>query len=435
MNGITKINRDELIYKGSSGKQEFVTFEKVNAHELDQQIKHILDDQRIPAGDRLLLKRYSLNLANTLPSLHSRYAYLCQIRLLSLAVKKKFKTMTKTDLQRYFLSMESKGLKRRTISCAQAFIVAFFKWFFKLPRDAPNSECPQVISWIKIKMSQHVRQPHEVLTPEDVKKMAQVATNSRDAAIILTLFDTGARSAEFLRMKTTDIQWDTYGAHARVLTGKHEHYKKSRSLRLTYAVPALKTWFESHPYRDQNAPLWLNLGTWHGKGMQKAGLKKMIKTLAKRAGVSLERAYPHSFRHCKCYDLIRQGFTEIDLRLWFGWSRFSAMPSLYSSAYAMIDMERKILQKQGVVIDTELKKDSLEPKVCNRCQHQNSATFILCERCHNTLDLKAALDLEKERVSKDEKTAQLIPFLIEKLIQLDPKTADELKAFGETVGR
>ena len=415
---------------------EHLQFEDIQKDLVNKYTQNILNDERLSKANKKVLGDYYLYLANVMQSVESRRSYLTYVKALAIDLKKELKEVTKTDLQTFFHGLEKRGLKETSIFNSKLYLRCFFKWLHNVKKDAKKDEMPDVISWMEFKKDKTIKTPDEVLNVEEIKKMAQVCSNPRDSAIILSLFETGARCGEFLRLKISDVSFDKYGAVINMSTGKHQHYKKFRKLRMIYSVPSLKRWIEVHPNRDNpDSSLWITLGSYLGRGLAKDGLKRIIKVTARMCDIPKKKAYPHSFRHARCYDLLSKGFTDKDLRIWFGWSENSNMPSIYSGAYGMKDTEFKILKQEGLLNgDEEEKKEQiLKPQVCAKCGHENSATLKFCEKCYFALDLKTVVDEEEQKHGKDVKTVKLVEFLLKKITDLDPKAKEELKEFERKI--
>ena len=54
--------------------------------------------------------------------------------------------------------------------------------------------------------------PEQLLTEEDVKKLADQCENSRDKAFVLALYETGGRIEELLNLRRKHVSIDSYGA-------------------------------------------------------------------------------------------------------------------------------------------------------------------------------------------------------------------------------
>lgn len=187
-----------------------------------------------------------------------------------------------------------------------------------------------------------------------------------------------------------------------------------RNLRLIHCVPALKKWIEVHPDKSNGeAPLWIQLSRKPGEPLSKDGLKQLIKTTANFCKIEKNKAFPHSFRHLRVYDLLSKGFSDMDLRLYFGWSRTSNMPSVYSSAYSLKDVENKLLKDAGVIPKNGEQEEIFKTKLCLSCEEVNEATRTFCKKCNYTLDVKEIVEKDKHDSEKIEKINERIDALIE----------------------
>ena len=116
---------------------------------------------------------------------------------------------------------------------------------------------PPEINWLKPRTRRSHKLPEELITQEEVLKMAEVADNLRNKAFVLILYETGCRVGELISVKMKNVQFDQYGAILRV-TGK----TGSRRVRLVVAIHNLSYWLESRPWKeDPNAALWPKLTT------------------------------------------------------------------------------------------------------------------------------------------------------------------------------
>jgi integrase len=87
------------------------------------------------------------------------------------------------------------------------------------------------VSWIKRRKSKNGLLPKDIWAPEEVNKVASLASNMRDRAFILGLFGSGCRIGEFLSLRRKDVIFDKYTCQISV-DGK----TGSRRIRLTPAA-------------------------------------------------------------------------------------------------------------------------------------------------------------------------------------------------------
>jgi len=162
--------------------------------------------------------------------------------------------------------------------------------------------------------------------------MIEVA-NLRDKAILSVLWS-GVRLGELWNLKPSDITWDQHGCTISVF-GKTGH----RIVRVEL-WEYLKNWTENRKSRSKY--LWTALDNyWKGKRLSKKGIRKSLIRLAKKSQIN-KPINPHNFRHSSATHLCKLGLNDIQLRIYFGWSRDSKMPSLYSHLSAR-DVDSKLV--------------------------------------------------------------------------------------------
>ncbi len=141
---------------------------------------------------------------------------------------------------------------------------------------------------------------------------------------------------------------------------------------------------------DPAAPLFLTYSR-YGFGSRRLNertVQNLCKVIQKNAGVTT-RVNPHAFRHARATDRAREGFTEMELRIMFGWSKTSSMPAVYIHLSGA-DVKKKILQKAGMVeAPVPAGERPLDPVVCPRCGLLNQKGFYTCARCNSPLSAEA----------------------------------------------
>jgi len=232
--------------------------------------------------------------------------------------------------------------------------------------------------------------PEKILTPEEIKKMAEVADNPRDKALVLTLYETGARIGEFLNIRIGDIKFDEYGARI-VLEGK----TGMRVVRVVAGSSALAEWLAQHPFReDKNAFIWIPFTKRSkNKPLSHRSVSKILKELAKKAGIKKE-VYPHLFRHSRATELAKY-LTEQQLKVYFGWEKTSDMAEIYVHLSGK-DLDKSVLKAYGIEFK-EKEETTLKPKVCPRCGYVNDPTAKFCARCGLPLTTDALIEAERKK--------------------------------------
>ncbi len=280
---------------------------------------------------------------------------------------------------------------------------------------------PERVSWINTtNRDLNRKDPSQLITSEEVKRMVKNCNNSRDKAIISTLYESGMRRGEIWSLDIGDVELDPKGAIVRLNPDEGGLKTGTRTVRLINSSPYLENWIRDHPDGDNpSSPLWVSLAyNANGEKLSKAAINRLINRAAKRADIK-KNVYPHLFRHSRATELAKLGFTETDMKIMLGWTRTSEMPARYIHMSGA-DVEEKILRFHGLLDDEEEQEpDPLEPWVCPRqsCGHKNPADARFCGRCTLARSAKDAEELEEaqETTAKDFiKMMKENPELIEK---------------------
>jgi site-specific recombinase XerD len=132
----------------------------------------------------------------------------------------------------------------------------------------------------------------------------------RDAAILLFMYDTGARRGEVVGLQVNDIELRSRLGY---VTGKGGH---TRAVRFgTKAAVAIDRYLRlRRAHRHANSPaLWIG----QDGALRESGLAQMIAKRCVRAG--LPRLHPHQLRHTFAHEYLANGGQEGDLQRLAGW--------------------------------------------------------------------------------------------------------------------
>jgi len=361
--GIKKMNEDELVC--DENKEAIISFSKV----------------RLAKG-----------------SSHGRVAKVIYcLRFMCHWLKKPFSQATKDDLIGLIGELEGNNhYSEFTKYDYKIVLKMFFKWF-----KGNDEEFPTEIKWLmpRLKNENH-KLPEDLLTEDEILRMANAANHPRDKAIILVLYETGCRIGELLTLKIKHVHFDQYGAVLRV-SGK----TGDRRVRIISSAPTLASWIDIYERaKDSEAPLWCPRTA--NQNLRKNGVRfldhrsvyEMLRSLAKKAGVN-KKIYPHLFRHSRATALAGK-LTEAQMKEYFGWVQGSDMAATYVHLSGR-DVDDALLKLHGLGKENQQQEDKMKVRICQRCKEQNSPIAKFCIRCGLPLDADFIAKIETERENAD----------------------------------
>lgn len=310
--------------------------------------------------------------------------YMSQMNMISRWFGKNLADVDEKDVEQLVGSLERSSKKYSTKRDYKITIKKFFKWLYR-------SEKLEMVDWIPTKKSrENDKLPEDMLTPDDIKKMVDAAGNARDRAIIYTLYESAARISELANMKMRDVKFDEDGAliHLDGNTGP-------RTVRVAYSVPALGTWIEMHPNKnDKDAYVWINIGSRSkGQPMKYSSFQRLIIRTAKKANID-KNVHHHLFRHSRATEL-SQVIEQPLLEKFMGWVHGSGMTSVYLHL-SDEDLDNAICNMYGRD-NRKSKEPALKPQFCPFCDKPISPTSQLCTNCGKPLNAETAIDLDEKR--------------------------------------
>ena len=228
-------------------------------------------------------------------------------------------TMDRTHIRHWLTTMHQKGNKPSTVSVRYRSVSRFFNWCVEDGEREDNPmdriDAPRIPDSI-----QPYYLPHDV---EAVVRAIDLVTphDNRDAAIIMTLFDTGVRAAELCGMKLENLNWEEGTI---LVTGKADKQRRiSFGQQAFHAIDRYLT-----IRREESNWLWLGSAN---KPFVVNGLRMMLRRRFGTAGMKFQGA--HAFRRGFAMEYLAAGGQEGDLKELGGWNDY-AMVTRYAKANA-----------------------------------------------------------------------------------------------------
>lgn len=361
-----------------------------------QELKRLANDN-LPEPTKKKIEEFSrIRLAKGSTKLRVVKCIWC-LRTMAKWLNKDFAEATKDDLLTLVTEMDMKDYSEYTRYDFKIVLKMFYKWLL-----GNDEEFPAVIKWLKPKLKNEKHKlPEELLSVEEVQKLANATTNPRDKALILILYESGCRIGELLYLKLRNIQFDQYGAVLRV-SGK----TGDRRIRVIASVQVLSAWLQEHPDKtNPNAPLWpARLGRYKPEPCSYPLILAMLERTKKATGIR-KRVYPHLFRHSRATALANK-LTEAQMKEYFGWTQGSDMAATYVHLSGR-DVDTALLSMYSMKDVPVQKEVKLDIRICSRCKEKNAPTQSFCGKCGNPFDEKLLI------VDPNKKPNDLMNILIE----------------------
>ena len=350
---------------------------------LELALRNIIESNRISAKNKeLILKFLDYCKAEGLSDMRVEH-YARILKKIGEVFPKSFDEATKEDIIELVRKIEARKLSDWTQHDYRTTLKKFYRWL------RGSDSYPEEVKWLKVKTpkSNNVI-PTEILSEQDVKKLIRVADNPRDKAFVSVLFESGCRIGELLNLRLKNVQFED--SYAKIIVdGKTGR----RMVPLIFSSPILAEWINNHPLRhNPESPLWPKKSK-IDEPMNYALARKLLQKLAKKAKIR-KKVNPHSFRHARA-TLLSKKLPEAVLNEIFGWVQGSRMPAVYIHLSGR-DTIQPLLEVYGL---KEPKEEELElsPRKCWKCGAYNEPTAEICISCQAVLDVRKALELEKER--------------------------------------
>ena len=261
-------------------------------------------------------------------------------------LKKSFSGLTEKDVTNFYLALENNRIKPNNKKCYSdntktEFIKTlkkYGKWYYKNNK----SKYEKLFGWLKdFKVNTEI----PALTKEEIDKIAS-SCDIRDKALIMFLFDSGARAEELLNIKLEDLRKEDKYYKVRIRVSK----TKPRTIILPLASNTLEIWLNVHPEKS-NPGAYLFPLTYDNLRM----------ILTRKSGIINKRLYPHLFRHSSATFYANKYGNPYKLCYRYGWAMNSKEVQRYIDREGIVEEEIKGIIEQDTL--ENLKKENDKMKV------------------------------------------------------------------------
>ena len=203
--------------------------------------------------------------------------------------------ITPPILREYLFWLESKGHNHGGVNACYRALKTFLLWWESEVEPAGWNNPIR-----KVKQPKIAVEPLEPVRLETIEALLQKCDRktfhgSRNYAVILVLYDTGARASELCSLNLTDYNQVT----GEILIRQGKGRKPRRVFLGKKARRAMRAYLKNKP---DSKYLFV---TQYGGGLSYWGLNEIIKRLAEKAGI--DKPELHSFRRAFCLNMLRAG--------------------------------------------------------------------------------------------------------------------------------
>jgi len=345
--------------------------------------QHVEEDERILRANRQHIIDFDDDMRRRQLSVHSRDKVTLILQRCGRLVKKDFKSMQRPDVEKLvdaILDAEDIGQSWKVET--QKYFKVFSKWLYK------SDEYPDSVKWIHPKpVKVPMINPDHFVNVDEIKKMADTETHTRNRAMLKTLWETGLRVGTLLTLKMGDIERDPEGDGCLINMGDGVQSKTGLwKVPMFYFWTDLADWLQQHPRKeDPQAYIFCDLNGHPGEPISYAAICKVWRAALKRCKINRVKINIHSVRHSSISWFAQSGLLttqEVCAKYWG--TAHSGMISRYVHVSAKQTMA-KLKGKAPVV-------ENPRPKTCPRCGVVSDAFEKECRGCHKSLTPQDAND-------------------------------------------
>jgi len=277
-------------------------------------------------------------------------------------------------------SYKGKPFKQNTLHDYIRILKPFLLWMIENQYSTlPEKKIQQITA---PSVDHQTTSPDEILTVDEIELLIRSCLNTRDRALIASLYESGCRIGELCRLRWRDAQFDQYGVKLYITDTKTS---KRRYSRLVTSREYLAAWkADYHP--GEPTPDALVFQTFKGHPLDWVQATRVISRAVSRSGIE-KRVHPHLFRKSRITHMIAQNYQESVIKesMWgnIGTGMFQTYVQL-----AERDIDAEFLARAGVVPKDE-STPALLPRPCPECGNLAAPTAGWCSVCGTPLTPEA----------------------------------------------
>lgn len=264
---------------------------------------------------------------------------------------------TKESIDSFLVVLNKSDKSYWTLDELKVYVKQFLKWYYKDLSLIENFKASG-----KKQLNPKITE-NNLITKDELEKMLRQAESFKESAYLLCAWTTGARPQELLDMKWQDVKFEDKVADITLYSSKT---KKARTFPVVEkTMKALWDWKEHYSFPDVSPKDYVFPSRWRDKQLTTAGVNKMLRRLAKKAGIKKD-VWGYLFRHSQATRLYEELPQQIVEKL-MGHKNMAGVYAHISSKKAREELLKKVynieeLTEQDKKEIAELKKEISELK-------------------------------------------------------------------------
>ena len=275
------------------------------------------------------------------------HKYLTILTNLSDYFNKPFEQVTQEDMENFISDLENDRYRKSNDRCYsdetkvdyKKSIKKFWKWW-----QGKNQYYPEIVEWIETFIKE---KEISSITKADIESMINQTGSLRNKALLMVLFDSGARIEELLnvRLKKEHLFWnDQINCY---LIRLEFSKTKPRTVSIPLCTKYINDWLDVHPAKEnEQAQLF---------PVNYCNIVNIIQRLGKK--VLNKRVYPHLLRHSSATYYANKIKSPYKLCYRYGWTMASKMVNRYIDRAGINDIEIAETVKEDEILTAKKERD------------------------------------------------------------------------------
>jgi integrase len=306
------------------------------------------------------------------------------LKFISNSTNKRFDKLSQDEMETFILGFESDKFKKQNKKKFSESTKNYYKIGFRKFGNWMKTKGLNNLDFSFMETYQQIKEV-QALTRNEVDKMINRASLSRDKALVIALFDSGARIEEFLniRMKHLTKKEDYY--MVRIEFSK----TKPRTISIPMSTKLLEEWLQEHPARNKPEAQLFPMSYDH--------VRMAINRLGKKA--LNKHVTVHQMRHSSVTYYCNK-LNPYQLCYRYGWSMVSSQPARYIDREGINEQETAELVKGDEI--SKVRKENQEIREdLTRLKEENQNIWKLVEKLNLTSKITSEAINNNPEVKKE----------------------------------